>query len=111
MNVLGEEQLNIWKGVCKQHTTLRPQPWVGTLLMSTSSQQSLLNSVHTISLYYMTSTVVMAGREQMGGMQGIKVLGTVAVLLNDALKERHFWVLYLPICLILMFSLQNDIKI
>lgn len=61
----------------------------------------------------MASTVVMAGCEQMGGMQGIKVLGTVAVSLNDPLEEmlKSFWVLYLPARLVLMFSLQNDIKI
>lgn len=60
----------------------------------------------------MAPTVVMAGCEQMGGMQGIKVLGRVTVLLNT-LKEmlKSFWVLYLPVCLILTFSLKNEIKI
>lgn len=73
------------------------------LLVSTSSQQSRLNSLHTISLYCMASTV--AGRDQLGGMQGIKVPGRVAVLLNDALKEmlKSFWVLYLPVVWSLCF--------
>lgn len=47
----------------------------------------------------------MAGHDQMGGMQGIKVPGRDAVLLNDARKEmlNSFWILYLPVRLVLMF--------
>lgn len=32
MSVLGEEHLNIWKGVCMQPTSLRPQARVCTLI-------------------------------------------------------------------------------